>query len=97
MGFTHSDLHPGNVVFDKKYITFLIDVALSRAAESTQSEDIVYGRLEYLPPESFKKGRYTQKSDIYCLGHSYGSWSSVFHHEASPRPLPVTQMICAKN
>src|SRR5437764_5280255 len=66
MGFSHSDLHPGNVVFDKKYTTLLIDVGLSRAAESAQSEDDVYGRLEYLPPESFKKERSTQKPDI-CL------------------------------
>jgi len=70
MGFSHSDLHPGNVVFDKKSTTFLIDVGLSRAVEDAQSTDGVYGRLEYLPPESFKdkKGAYTQKSDIYCLG-----------------------------
>jgi serine/threonine protein kinase len=69
MGFSHSDLHPGNVVFDRKYTTFLIDVGLSRAAEDTQSTDGVYGRLEYLPPEVFeKKKQCTQKSDIYCLG-----------------------------
>ena len=69
MGFSHSDLHPGNVVFDKKYTTFLIDVGLSRAAEDSQPKDSVYGRLAYLPPESFEnKKRYTQKSDIYCLG-----------------------------
>src|SRR5438270_34540 len=69
-GFSHSDLHPGNVVFDKKSTTFLIDVGLSGAVEDAQSTDGVYGRLEYLPPESFKdkKGAYTQKSDIYCLG-----------------------------
>ena len=58
------------MVFDKKPTISLIDVGLSRAVEDAQFTEGAYGRLEYLPPESFKdkKGTYTQKSDIYCLG-----------------------------
>ena len=68
MGFTHQDLHPGNVVLHRNKIIILIDVGISQAVEEAHSEDGVYGRLEYLPPEVFRKEQYTPKSDVYCLG-----------------------------
>ena len=69
MGFLHQDLHPGNVVLHRLHIIHLIDVGISQAVQEACSEDGVYGRLEYLPPEVFQKDKqYTVKSDIYCLG-----------------------------
>ena len=67
-GFTHQDLHPGNIVLHRLHIIYMIDVGISQAAEEESSEDGVYGRLAYLPPEVFQKEQYTLKSDIYCLG-----------------------------
>ena len=68
MGIEHRDLHPGNVVFHISHGVFLIDVGLSQAIENTYSNNGVYGRLAYFPPEIFLGKQYTQKSDIYCLG-----------------------------
>ena len=68
MGFCHKDLHAGNIVFHKFHTALLIDVGLSRGVEEAHSEEGVYGRTEYLPPEIFENKEYTQKSDIYCLG-----------------------------
>ena len=68
MGFSHKDLHAGNVVFHKDHAALLIDIGLSRGVEEAHSEEGVYGREAYLPPEIFEFKDYTQKSDIYCLG-----------------------------
>ena len=68
MGISHKDLHSGNVVFHTDKTALLIDVGLSRGVEDAHSEDGVYGRPGYLPPEIFENKDYTQKSDVYCLG-----------------------------
>ena len=68
MESTHAGLHPGNVVLDNSFTILLIDVGLSQAVKDVQSEDGVYGRLAYLPPEVLMGKQHTKESDIYCLG-----------------------------
>lgn len=69
-GVAHRDLHPGNLVFHgaRSRGPQVIDVGLSCAIERCAGEDVVYGRLDYLPPESFDGKPSTQRSDIYCFG-----------------------------
>lgn len=73
LNLIHNDLHPGNIVFNADNASanpMIIDVGISNTVEYFLDghQEGVYGRLEYTPPEIFKKMPSTQKSDIYCLG-----------------------------
>ncbi|RUS22832.1 hypothetical protein BC937DRAFT_86469 [Endogone sp. FLAS-F59071] len=89
MGFNHEDLHPGNVVFHKSLATLMIDVGLSRGVTEAHSEEGVYGRIGYLPPESFENCQYTQKSDVFCLGTLL--WQLIVG--VSPRDLSCNAVV----
>ncbi|RUS22599.1 kinase-like domain-containing protein [Endogone sp. FLAS-F59071] len=66
-GFTHGDLHPGNIVFYDECFAAIIDVGLGKCFEDANGKSF-YGRIEYLPPEIFEEAPYTAASDIYSLG-----------------------------
>lgn len=66
-GFTHGDLHPGNLVFYDGCFAALIDVGLGKCFEDTNGKSF-YGREEYFPPEIFNEVQYTAASDIYSMG-----------------------------
>ncbi|RUP42892.1 kinase-like domain-containing protein [Jimgerdemannia flammicorona] len=67
LGFVHNDLHPGNVLLDHPLSSTIVDFGLSRSL-SYKSDDGVYGRLAYLPPEVFRAEPLTKESDVYCIG-----------------------------
>lgn len=71
LGILHYDLHPGNVVIHRSRpcdVLCIIDIGLGAVIEKSQQSQGAYGRLKYLPPESFRKEPYTTASDVYCLG-----------------------------
>ncbi|RUP45834.1 hypothetical protein BC936DRAFT_147680 [Jimgerdemannia flammicorona] len=75
-GFSHRDLHPGNLAFiDSLVEPFLIDVGLAQSVEDDNECGGVYGRLPYLAPEAMTGHGQTQASDVY--GFSTLLWQFV--------------------
>ncbi len=74
-GFTHCDLHSGNILFsnekNKNYV-FVVDVGLSRPQQRNELGNLIegtYGVMRYMAPELFRNNpTHTPKSDIYALG-----------------------------
>ncbi|PKY38541.1 kinase-like protein, partial [Rhizophagus irregularis] len=74
-GFTHRDLHPGNILVgqvkkDGKIVTVakLAHLGLSRPANKGGALDGLYGVLPYFAPEVLQGKKYTKSADIYCIG-----------------------------
>jgi len=74
-GFTHRDLHPGNILVgqvkkDGETVTVakLAHLGLSRPANKKGPLDGLYGVLPYFAPEVLQGKKYTKAADIYCIG-----------------------------
>src|SRR4051812_40264647 len=65
----HHDIHPGNFIHHSGRF-YIVDFGLSSVMGCQFKVARVYGRLNYLPPEIFKKEQYTytEASEIHCLG-----------------------------
>src|SRR2546421_642765 len=65
-GFTHHDLHPGNVLIVSEIETVITDFSLERhVLDSLNSK--VYGVLPYLAPEILKHQLYSEAADVYSF------------------------------
>lgn len=63
----HRDIKPGNILFNREGEPKLIDFGLARSAESTASEETVWGTPYYIAPEKIKREREDFLSDMYSL------------------------------
>ncbi|CAI2171180.1 3252_t:CDS:2 [Funneliformis geosporum] len=75
VGFTHRNLHPGNILVgqvkkDGETVTVakLAHLGLSRPANKKGPLDGLYGVLPYFAPEVLQGKKYTKDADIYCIG-----------------------------
>ncbi|GBC47821.2 kinase-like domain-containing protein [Rhizophagus irregularis DAOM 181602=DAOM 197198] len=75
--FVHRDIHGGNILFSnlRKYglanglkCWKIGDFGLSQSANSTLSNNGIYGVIPYIAPEVFKCFKFSKESDIYSLG-----------------------------
>jgi len=74
-GFTHRDLHPGNILVgqvkrdgENMTVAKLAHLGLSRPANKGGALDGLYGVLPYFAPEVLQGKKYTKNADIYCIG-----------------------------
>lgn len=69
-GFTHHDLKPGNVLFNRKGLVKLADYSLSPTRQFWLLDAGLSEQLTpmYVAPELIKKKKATPQSDIYSLG-----------------------------
>ncbi|RIA85506.1 kinase-like domain-containing protein, partial [Glomus cerebriforme] len=63
-GYTHCDLHDGNILMDN-YEAYIIDLGLCQPIQNSNND--VYGVLPYIAPEVLRNKPYTPASDIYSL------------------------------
>ncbi|RIB29103.1 kinase-like domain-containing protein [Gigaspora rosea] len=73
-GFTHKDIHSGNILLHlddnpllNRLYSYIADLGLSRRKNGHGSKK-VHGVLRYIAPEVLISGQFTQASDIYGLG-----------------------------
>ncbi|EXX56304.1 Sps1p [Rhizophagus irregularis DAOM 197198w] len=80
--YIHRDFHSGNILYDlfhnnsikekfkfKERHQWLIgDLGLSQPANSTSSNNEIYGVIPYIAPEIFKGSSFSKESDIYSIG-----------------------------
>ncbi|RIB13266.1 kinase-like domain-containing protein, partial [Gigaspora rosea] len=66
----HKNFHPGNIVSDNMYISYITDFGLCKPVPRDSSSDEIYGILPYIDPIVLcRRGNaYTEKSDIYSFG-----------------------------
>ncbi|RHZ83426.1 hypothetical protein Glove_94g52 [Diversispora epigaea] len=67
MGLMHKDFHPGNIVSQSLYLSFITDFGLCKPVTGNDPENI-YGVIPYVAPETLSRGEYTKASDIYSFG-----------------------------
>ncbi|RHZ88202.1 hypothetical protein Glove_25g52 [Diversispora epigaea] len=67
MGLMHKDFHSGNIVCHNFKLSYITDFGLCKPVSENDPEKI-YGVIPYMAPETFLRGKYTQKSDIYSFG-----------------------------
>lgn len=69
---THRDIKPGNIMVDKKLKVYLMDLGLSKMADSTINDLTLTGTFlgtpHYMSPEQGRGDELDCKSDIYSLG-----------------------------
>ena len=65
-GFTHYDLHPGNVLIMSAIQTVISDFGLARYINDSL-DSTVYGVMPYVAPEILQQKSYTQAADIYSF------------------------------
>ncbi|CAB5213937.1 unnamed protein product [Rhizophagus irregularis] len=78
--YIHRDFHSGNILYDlihnnsikerfKERHQWLIgDLGLSQPANSTSSNNEIYGVIPYIAPEIFKGSSFSKESDVYSIG-----------------------------
>ena len=65
-GFTHYDLHPGNVLIISEIEPVISDFGLARH-RSDALDSKVYGVMPYVAPEVLKQQLYSEAADIYAF------------------------------
>src|SRR2546421_757931 len=65
-GFTHYDLHPGNVLIVNDIETVICDFGLARHVDDSLNSK-VYGVLPYVAPEILTQQSYSEAADIYSF------------------------------
>src|SRR5205823_8208372 len=65
-GFTHYDLHPGNVLIINEIETVISDFGLARHVDDTLNQK-VYGEMPFVAPEILKQQLYSPGADIYSF------------------------------
>ncbi|CRK59378.1 Serine/threonine-protein kinase PknB [Alloactinosynnema sp. L-07] len=80
-GILHRDLNPDNLMVGENGVVYVIDfgIALPLGEDATRHTRDFVGTDEYAPPERFRKGKQTEKSDLYNLG-------CVFYFLLAARP-----------
>ncbi|RIB03219.1 kinase-like domain-containing protein, partial [Gigaspora rosea] len=81
-GYTHNDLHSGNILqiqYDKTVYSYISDLGSSKKIEEykerNQGEEI-FGVMPYVAPEVLQGENYTPAADIYGLGIIMAQMSS---------------------
>ncbi|RIB05854.1 kinase-like domain-containing protein, partial [Gigaspora rosea] len=66
----HKNFHPGNIVNENIYMSYITDVGLCKPVSRDSSSDEIYGILPYIDPIVLcRRGNaYIEKSDIYSFG-----------------------------
>ncbi|RIB05851.1 kinase-like domain-containing protein, partial [Gigaspora rosea] len=66
----HKNFHPGNIVNENMYMSYITDIGFGRPVSRDSSSDEIYGILPYIDPNVLcRRGNsYTEKSDIYSFG-----------------------------
>lgn len=70
-GYTHNDLHPGNILqnqFIRKIRSYIADLGLSRMKNNNIPEVCIYGVMPYVAPEVYSEKKYTSPADIFSFG-----------------------------
>jgi serine/threonine protein kinase len=72
-GYFHKDLHSGNILQAKKYISnsnfsYVSDFGLSGPVNEQNIDNKLYGVLPYIAPEVLNGEPYTTSADIYSFG-----------------------------
>lgn len=66
IGIIHCDLKPDNIILTDDFNVKIIDFDLSVIGNYTS--DNIFGTENFLSPETYNLGMYTEKSDIWALG-----------------------------
>lgn len=94
----HRDLKPSNIILSNEGLT-IIDFGIARTFKSGVDRDTVhFGTRSYAPPEQFRYGQTSERSDIYAMGMilyycltektpDTAARESGFPDEAIPDPL----------
>ena len=81
-GFTHLDLHPGNVLVMSEIETVISDFGLARHTDDSVHSK-VYGVMPYVAPEILTEQQYSRAADVY-------SFSMLMREICSGKP-PLSQ------
>lgn len=70
LGIVHRDISPQNLMCDADGTVRVIDfgLALSSLKEARTEQDVVLGKLAYMPPEQATGGRLDARTDVFALG-----------------------------
>jgi serine/threonine-protein kinase len=104
LGIVHRDISPKNVLLNYEGVVKVTDFGIAKAREvMEQDEELLVGRLEYMPPEQATRKPTDLRSDVYALGvltHELltgglpdrGRWSlERLHRLGMSFPKPITE------
>jgi len=104
LGIVHRDISPKNVLLNYEGVVKITDFGIAKAREvMEQNEELLVGRLEYMPPEQATRRPTDARSDVYALGvltHELltgglpdrGRWSlQRLHRLGMSFPKPIAQ------
>jgi len=81
LGIVHRDISPKNVLLNFEGVVKVTDFGIAKAREvMEQDEELLVGRIEYMPPEQATRKPTDARSDVYALG--------VLTHELLTGELP---------
>jgi serine/threonine-protein kinase len=81
LGIVHRDISPKNVLVNTEGVVKVTDFGIAKAREvMEQDEELLVGRIEYMPPEQATRRPTDARSDLYALG--------VLTHELLTGELP---------
>ncbi len=66
-GLLHSDIKPGNILFDADQEPKLVDFGLARRVEESSKENNIWGTPNYMAPEKAASAKESFLSDLYSL------------------------------
>ena len=69
LGIVHRDISPKNILLNFEGVVKITDFGIAKAREvMEQDEELLAGRLEYMPPEQAARKPTDGRSDLYALG-----------------------------